>query len=438
MSGLAKLMCHNGAIVSGSDVGDSKELRILKQCGVTIYHDHLSENISDDVDIVVYTGAIKSNNPELVRARELNIKIMERSEFLGIVSKCYKHVIAISGTHGKTTTTAMLGLIMQYAGLNPTIHLGGESINLRGNTIIGDNDYFVVEACEYRESFRFLEPDISLITNIELDHLDFYPDYDSIYNAFARFAARGKVLIANNEIKMEHSNYISIGSDWQVKNVEFIGNGYNFNVYYLNKYYETFRLNSIGLHNISNALFAIATAHFLGIDKIKMVEALSDYMGVERRYEKIAAINNCNVIIDYAHHPTELVASIGGINSVYKRVLYIFQPHTYSRTLNLFNDFLEVFNGLKDIVIYKTYPAREEAIEGGDGWDLYLALEVENKSYFYDITSILEYIYDNAIDYDCILVLGAGDLADKLKALFNSNINDDYHKKKQFDGGTVN
>ncbi|MGN0961266.1 MAG: UDP-N-acetylmuramate--L-alanine ligase [Christensenellales bacterium] len=422
MSGLAKLMLSKGAIISGSDTGISKEIDTLKSLGIIIYPNHNRKNINKKINLIIYSGAIKGDNPEILRAKELGIPIIERSEFLGFVSKQYDKVIAVAGTHGKTTTTAMLGLIMQYAGLNPTIHLGGESINLKGNTIIGDNKFFLVEACEYRESFRYLEPFISVITNIELDHLDYYPDFNSIHKAFSNFARRGRTLIALDGLNITHDDTILIDKDWKVKNIEYLGEGYNFNVFYLDKYFETFRINVIGLHNITNALFAIATAHKLGISRGTMVDALADYMGVERRYEKIATIHKCNIIIDYAHHPTELTASIEGIKGVYRRVLYIFQPHTYSRTLKLFDDFIEVLSGLENIILYKTYPAREKLIIGGTAEDLYNSLKVKNKEYFDDLENLINYINNNAKNYDCVLVLGAGDLADRLKGAFQQNL----------------
>lgn len=422
MSGLAKLMLNKGARVTGSDNGDNPEINKLKALGVKVFSSHCIDNITNDIDLVIYTGAIKLDNTELRRARSLGIVTMERSEFLGLVTKEYSKVIAVAGTHGKTTTTAMLGVIMERAGLNPTIHIGGESINLKDNTVIGGNEYFLLEACEYRESFRYLNPYIAVVTNIELDHLDYYSDYNSIHDAFSRFASNSKHLISLDTAHLNHKDNHLIEKDWQAKNIEYIYDGYNFNVYYKNEYFETFRLNVIGLHNVTNALFAIATAYQLGIDKECMVEGIADYMGVERRYERIARINNnCNVIIDYAHHPTEIKASINGISAVYKNILYVFQPHTYSRTKKLFNDFIEVLQTMDHLVIFQTYPAREEIIVGGRAIDLFKALKVNNKEYFENIEKLIEFIYNKQMNYDCVLVLGAGDLADKLKKFFYKN-----------------
>lgn len=422
MSGLAKLMLKLGAKVKGSDAGRGKEINILLSRGVEIFNIHSSSNITGDIDLIVYSGAIKEDNPELCRARELHIPTLERSEFLGIIARRYRRVIAISGTHGKTTTTAMLGYILHRAKLNPTMHLGGESVNLGGNTIIGGDDYFVVEACEYRNSFRKLKPSIGVITNIEVDHLDFYPDFDSIRNAFMGFAKKSQILVCSQDIDIGHSHAVVIGRDWRVGEIEAIGGGYNFNVYYLGEFYATFRLNCIGVHNVSNALFAIAIADILRVKKEIIIEALSDFMGVERRYERIAQFNNCDIIIDYAHHPTELQASIAGIKSVYKKILCVFQPHTYSRTQKLFDDFVETLSCEGDVAIYKTYPAREDEIPGGRAIDLYHALKNARKAYFDSFASIIDYIFTCSLEYDCILVLGAGDLADQLKTYYKTHL----------------
>lgn len=419
MSGLAKLSHHFGAIVSGSDSGNSPEIHTLISLGIVINSVHKRENISADTDLLVYSGAIKDTNSELLEARSLGVRCIERSEFLGEISMCFERVIAISGTHGKTTTTAILGLILKYAQLDPTIHLGGESLNLGGNTIIGGNKFLVLEACEYRESFRYLKPYIGVITNIELDHLDYYPDFDSIHSAFERFAERSEILVSAKRNEISHQRLEEVGSLWRVDSIEYLGGGYSFNVFYRGEFFHSFRINTLGIHNITNALFAIAIAHILDVPKDTIERALADFVGVERRYERIKTIQgHCNVIIDYAHHPTELKASIEGLKGVYERVLYVFQPHTFSRTLCLFDDFVSVLDGLDNIVLFETYPAREEYIQGGSAEDIYRALSVENKAYIDSVQSLVDMIESSAKRYDCVLVLGAGDLAEKLKEYY--------------------
>lgn len=421
MSGLASIVIARGGRVSGSDISLSQETDKLKSLGAIIYAEHNASNITIDINLVVYTAAISSNNPELICARKLGIKVMERAEFLGLIASTYKHVIAVAGTHGKTTTTALVSEILYLAGFNPTIHIGGESIGLKGNTIIGDSDLFVVEACEYKESFRYLKPYIGIITNIEADHLDYYKDYEDVRAAFLRFASRSEKLISLNSDNLSHSEHQTIFGDWEIKHLEFVGDGYNFNVFFKKDFLGSFRINMLGEHNVTNALFAIATAYSLGVDINIIDKALSGFMGVERRYETIHRFKNgCSVIIDYAHHPTELNASIMGLEGVYKRTLYVFQPHTYSRTLRLFGEFIGVLEKLENLIIYETYAAREAVLDGGSAIDLYNALMSKDKAnkniqYFNSVEDLMRLIECKSREFDCILVLGAGSLAEILR-----------------------
>ena len=420
MSGLAKLSQKFGAVVVGSDTGENNsQLEVLDKMGIVVFHSHNADNIANSIDLVVYTSAISTNNPEYLRAVELGIRTMERAEFLGILAGMYKQVIAISGTHGKTTTTAILGEILVEAGLNPTIHLGGESNNLKANTVIGDSEYLVVEACEYKESFRYLTPDISVITNIELDHLDYYKDYNSIHRAFSNFAQSSREIFVPSDCKIEHKHKTTIYDDWQVKELEFVYGGYNYNVLHKGVFYGTFRLNMLGEHNVRNSLFAIAVADKLGVKKEVIARAISNFQGVGRRYETIHTFNNgCRVIIDYAHHYTEIENSIKGISDIYKNILIVFQPHTYSRTLKLFDEFVDTLSKFDKVILFQTYPAREELLVGGTAKDLYNAISSKDKIYFSRVDELFEFIKSNNVSYDCVLILGAGDLAEKLKVKF--------------------
>jgi len=421
MSGLCKLSLKFGAKVSGSDLSDNPEIHKLKALGVNINNNHNADNITPEYNLVVYTSAISADNQELLRAKELGIKTIERSEFLGFVASCFPRVIAVAGTHGKTTTTAMISEILTLANFSPTIHIGGESIGLKDNTLIGNSDILVVEACEYKESFRYLKPFISVITNVELDHLDYYKDMLHIIEAFQKFANNSKTLIMPNNISISHSNPRIIFDEWQISQLEFVAGGYNFNVYYKGELFETFRINMLGYHNVINALFAIAVAYELNIDKSIISSAISSFQGVERRYETIKVFpNKCRVIIDYAHHPTEIETSYNGIEGIYNKSLVIFQPHTYSRTLKLFDEFVDVLSKINNLIVYQTYPAREETIEGGTAFDLYKKIKHSNSQYFDNIQCLVSYINSNSENFDCVLVLGAGDLAEKLKRYYAS------------------
>ena len=417
MSGLAKMCLSQGAKVSGSDEGESPQLQELESLGVAVCHKHNATNILKDIDIVVYTVAIRLDNPELLAAKALGLKIYERAEFLGKIASKYKNVISISGTHGKTTTTAMIGEIFARAGRNPTIHIGGKSINLQDTTIIGERDYFIVEACEYKNSFRFIKSTTALITNVELDHVDYYKDYNHILSCFRAFACKSQQIILDMELDIRHKSRIDIGKDYRVVNIKYNNLGYDFDVLQYDNFYAHFRLNLLGEHNVHNALYAIATGIQYDIPKDTIIEAISQFKGVERRYENIGNIGKTPIIIDYAHHPSEIASSIKGILDVFRSPLFIFQPHTYTRTLALFNDFVSVLSRLSRLVLYSTYPAREEEIMGGRAEDLSLALGCEC---FQDMKSLIDMITKTcqSDDIDAIIVLGAGNIADKLKNYF--------------------
>lgn len=420
MSGLSRLCFSLGSKVSGSDINFGAECQKLQSENIKVYSNHDEKHITKDIDLVVFSGAIKSDNCELIKAKKLGIKTIERSKLLGLISNEFSHVIAISGTHGKTTTVSLLGEIFLRANKNPTIHIGGESVNLNDNTIIGGKDYLILEACEYRKSFLSLKPEMSCITNIESDHLDYYKDYKEIYKTFEKFAKNSSHLVSFSDIK--HKNKIDLNKDFKVDNIKFSDFGYTFDVYKNNSFYEKFRINYLGCHNIKNALCAIAIADYYGISKDIIKDAVQSFRGVKRRYEIIGEVQNTKVMIDYAHHPTEIENSIAGLKSYYKNILIVFQPHTYSRTLTLFDDFVRVLKRIKHLIIYKTYPAREPKIIGGDALDLYNQLggDVE---YFDNFDSLKLGIQKNLErdNFDLILILGAGDLAEIFKEYLDAN-----------------
>ena len=420
MSGLCKMSRVFGAEVMGSDIGFNEEILKLQRIGVKIFHKHEESNISKDIDLVIFSGAIHTDNPELQEAKRLKIRTMERSKFLGLVSKLYNNVIAISGTHGKTTTTAMIGEIFAKAGLNPTIHLGGESVNLSDNTIIGGGEYFVVEACEYRESFRYLRPNLLVITNIEMDHLDYYKSLKDIKKSFVKLSKHSDNIIVQKDMDISHKNVILLGKNIDARNLKFCNHGYDFQVYKKDKFYFDCRLNMLGLHNVSNALFAIAVSDFYGIEKDKIKQAIEEFRGVKRRYENIGEIENTPVIIDYAHHPTEIENSIKGISNEYKNILIIFQPHTYSRTIKLLDDFVKVLRNTDNLIIFETYPAREKEIVGGRAIDIVNAISRDDVQYFDNLDSLKEQVYERVKTEKngCVLILGAGDLAEKVRKWF--------------------
>ena len=418
MSGLARLLISSGCSVCGSDSGmDNPEIGKLRLDGVKVFSRHDPLNIDQDIDFVVYTLAVKDDNPELIRARELKIPCFERAEMLGLIARAYSNVIAVSGTHGKTTTTALIGEIFTLAGLDPTIHIGGVSVNLNSCTIIGNKDFLILEACEYGNSFRFIASDTAVITNIESDHLDYYKDLEDIVNSFRHFSSRSHHLISDISVNIEHKSICVIGKDWQVKEIDYSQNGYDFMVEYKGKFWGKARLNIIGKYNVYNALFAIAVADKYGIPKETILSAISRFSGVERRCEKIASIGDIPIIIDYAHHPTEISSVLHSLDAMYSNILVVFQPHTYTRTMSLFDEFIGALQDRKNLIIYSTYPAREKEIIGGRAEDLVSAIGCAE--YEYDFTRLVSRI-DKAdkCGFDLVLVLGAGNLAEMLKVYY--------------------
>lgn len=427
MSALAILTKNYGIEVTGSDAHYDGIVKTLNQKGINVYLGHSEKNISEDCDLVVYTGAIKPDNVELIKAQSLNVPIMERSEFLGNICKLYSKVIAIAGTHGKTTTTAMLSNIFKYAGLNPTVHLGGISNNFDTNVVIGGNIFFITEACEYRNSFRFIDSDTCVITSTDPDHLDSYDSISDLKMAYNNFAKKSNNVVLGCGVKDVHrkGNVIRVSTgekgDIVASNIKCdkFGN-YSFDAWNRGKYLTNFKLNTVGKFNVENALCAIAVALEYDINISTIYDALLDYTGVKRRNEQITTISNVPIICDYAHHPTEIYNTILGYKEIYKNILCVFQPHTYTRTKNFMNHFKTCFKGVKQLIIYKTYPAREKKIEGGDAIDLFKNVKIPNdfKYYVDNQYSLKKLVLENIEKVDCVLILGAGNIYNIAKNVF--------------------
>lgn len=429
MSGLAVLIQKFGIRVTGSDMKYDSIIDTLRKLDIDVYTSHDANNISDDCDLVVYTGAIANDNIELITAKVKGICIMERSEFLGEVCKLYTHVIAIAGTHGKTTTTGMLSLIFKYAGLNPTIHIGGICNNFESNVVIGGRDYFITEACEYKNSFRYIDSETAVITSTDPDHLDTYNSVTDLKRAYQSFAKKSTNLVITENVKdiNKKGNVVRVGYNDKLnivaKNIKRDVSGrYSFDAWHDGKYLTNFKLNTFGRYNIENALCAIAVALEYGISIATIYDALIDFKGVMRRNEKIASIGSVPIICDYAHHPTEICSTISAYKSVYKRILCVFQPHTYTRTKNFMPAFKTCFKGVSELIVYKTYPAREKKIDGADAIDLYnnVKLAVEKKEYVSNKFALKKAVLEKIKNVDCVLVLGAGNIYNIAKNVFKS------------------
>ncbi len=418
MSALAKLLWIKGKKVSGSDAVLSTNTRELIDMGIPVYIGHTAKNLlQEPVDFLVINGAIVDDNPELLYAQKHGIKIIHREVLLAQISRKYQHVIAIAGCHGKSSTTAMIGAIFEQGNLYPTIHNGVQD-NLR----VGKKQWFITEACEFRKSFLQLKPYIAVVTNVDADHLDCYRDLDDIKNCFSQFAGQSEILIKQaSDINSLHlqgkQRTITFGinqGDVHVKNLQVLaGGGYGFdlviNTKTLGCFYRIprFRIHIPGLHNVLNALAAITCALVQKINLASIRQAIANFKGVARRFQHYARIGETPVILDYAHHPRELYATICTANSLYHKYLFVFQPHTYTRTISLWNDFVDVLGKVPHLVLYKTYAARGKSINGGRALDLSRYLHAK---YIASPERLGEYLREQAPLYDAIILCGAGDV----------------------------
>ncbi|MEK7551793.1 MAG: UDP-N-acetylmuramate--L-alanine ligase [Patescibacteria group bacterium] len=350
MSAVAQLFLSQGKKVSGSDTGSSKVTELLESKGAKIYFDQKAENFEKDVDLVIYTIAIDAENPELQEARKRKIPMITYPESLGLISKD-KFTIAVSGTHGKTTTTAMIAKVMIDAGLNPTVIAGSLMSEYGSNFVPGKSEFFLVEACEYKRSFLNINPNILVITNIDNDHLDYYKDLADIQSAFGELARKLKpadFLICN----MSHTNLEPIIEDPKVE----------CNIIDYPSLEAKLELMVPGKHNIENAKAALAVATVLEIKDKKAIKSLKNFSGTWRRLEALGKTKNGALVYDdYGHHPTEIKASLLAILEKFpkKKIVVIFQPHLYSRTKLLLKEFAQSFEGMSEVIIVPIYAARE-------------------------------------------------------------------------------
>lgn len=428
MSGLAEILLDEGFTVSGSDMRPSPLTELLEKRGAYIYYGQRRENLSGDLDLVVYTSAIHPDNPEMQAAAALSLPLLTRAELLGQMMKNYKLPIAISGTHGKTTTTSMISEILLHAELDPTLSIGGILKTIGGNIRIGHSEYFVTEACEYTNSFLSFYPKIGLILNIEADHLDFFKDLADIRSSFHRFALllpSDGALIINGSI----SDLSEITADVACPIITF-GMDPSFTYSATDITYDEkgcasftllrkgapdghFTLSVPGEHNILNALAAIALADLLSVDPSVTAASLSDFHGTDRRFEYKGRINGITIIDDYAHHPTEITATLkAAANYPHKDLYCVFQPHTFSRTKTFMKDFAKALSHADYVILADIYPARETDNLGISSETLQKELEALGKTcyYFPDFSSIEKFILEKCKPGDLLITMGAGDV----------------------------
>mgnify|MGYP001042620374 CR=1 FL=1 len=428
MSGLAEILLSEGFRVSGSDRAPSSLTGRLEELGAAVYYGQREENLTSDIDVVVYTSAIKPDNPEMAAADRLQIPLLTRAQLLGQMMQNYKLPIAVSGTHGKTTTTSMISQILLENNSDPTLSIGGIYKPIGGNIRVGSSDLFVTEACEYTNSFLSFNPRISIILNIEEDHLDFFKDIEDIrrsFHAFARLLPAGGTLIINGDIARCREltddltcKVITYGSspdfDYWPKDITYDTSGCpSFHLMRAGGKEEVFSLKVPGEHNVYNAMAAIALADLLGIPDAVTAEALLHYGGTDRRFEYKGKVNGFTVIDDYAHHPTEIRATLlAAENYPHRKTWCVFQPHTYTRTKAFLNDFARALSLADEIVLADIYAAREKDTLGISSQTL--QQEIENLGhrcyYFPSFEEIENFLMKNCTKDDLLITMGAGDV----------------------------
>ena len=438
MSGIAELLYSQGFQISGSDLIESDRTKHLAVLGIQVNIGHSSKNIKD-VDIVVYSSAVDMDNIEILTSKNKNIPVIRRAEMLAELLKLKKISIAISGTHGKTTSCSMLSSILVEANLNPTVIIGGIVNNFGSNTILGEGDIILVEADEFDRSFLSLQPSMGIINNLDLEHMDCYKNLNELKEAFVNFAnsihfygiiglciddANIKDII--NQIKRPYKTFgITSEANIRANKIKFKGFHSKFELFHENKFITDITLAVPGKHNIQNSLAAITIALELniGVDAIK--NGLEKYNGVKRRLEVKHQLKNGTILIDdYAHHPTEVEATISAIKKSFgNRVITVFQPHLYSRTVNFYQDFAKALS-LSDIaILLDIYPAREKAMDNVTSqliYDEMLKLGCKDILLNKDISLIPKIIKDMHKEGDIIITMGAGDIYKQNSIIFKA------------------
>ncbi len=432
MSAIASVVKAIGFEVSGSDLSKTQKTECLEENGIKVYYGHKAENIEDDVTVVVNSSAISATNEEIIAAKEKKITIISRGEMLAELMRL-KYGIAVSGSHGKTTTTSLISQILLYANLNPICIIGGNHFNLKSNASCDDcqSEYMVCEADESDGSFLRLSPVINVVTNIDNDHLDYYDNLENLRVAFLNFINKvpfygcSFLCFEDSTIKdlaqSVHKKYYSYGFDEEYDfyldrdSIYFDKNNTYFKVYHNKQLLDEFAIPLIGEHNILNATASIGIAVYLNIDVNTIKEGLKTFEGVGRRLNKLYD-KEVIVFDDYAHHPTEIKATLKSIKNAYKdrRIVAVFQPHRYSRTEILFNDFIHSFDNVDEIIITEIYSAGEKAIAGISGEilaNMIKKLNINNVHFVEKIENIYTKLEEIKKDNDIIITLGAGNIS---------------------------
>ena len=435
MSGLAEILLDEGFTISGSDSKESDLTKHLEAKGISVFYGQKASNIIPGIDLVVYTAAIHEDNPEFAQAKAQGLPMLSRAELLGQIMDNYEQSIAVAGTHGKTTTTSMISQILLEAKTDPTITVGGILEAINGNLRVGESEVFISEACEYTNSFLNFRPKYSIILNVEAEHLDFFKDLDDIRKSFHKFAANtlaDGATIINGEI----DNYTEIVEGLPQRIITYgLNSSYDYyaeNITYDEKACAIFsvmhdgqkimdvHLNVPGKHNVSNSLAAIALCDIMDIPNEAVISGLLKFGGANRRFQYKGKIDGITIIDDYAHHPTEIKATLtAAANYPHERLVLVFQPHTYSRTKAFLDDFAEVLSMADVVVLADIYAAREQNTYGVSSKDILNLLNKKGTEAYYlpSFEEIEKFLLKNCINGDLLITMGAGNVVEIGEAL---------------------
>ena len=428
MSGIARVLHDRGRVVTGSDLKASRYATSLQEVGMTVHIGHDAANLGDP-EIVVISSAIPESNPELAEARRRGLEVWPRARMLAHVAGCDK-TLAVAGTHGKTTTSSMLATVIDGIGLDPTFLIGGELNDMGANARCGTGDYYVVEADESDGSFLFMDPHVALVTNVEADHLDHYKDLAEVVDTFARFLAKvpadGVAVVCGDDPGLPdlartagECRVVTYGQgeecDVRCNGLEAVGLGHRFTVTFPDGVFVNAHVRVPGVHNVVNATGVLASIHALGLDVAAAATALERFSGVRRRFDEVGVVGGVTVVDDYAHHPTEVRATLSAARQgAFDRVWVIFQPHRYSRTAALGDDFGVSFAEADRLVLMDVYSAGEAPLPGVSGKTVLDAVLESTPhartAYFPHRTDIVGYVAQRARPGDLVMTMGAGDV----------------------------
>ena len=419
MCPIAELLLSRGYKITGSDRSDNANVKRLRELGVTVYNEHTAENIKG-ADLVAFSAAVPESNPEMVAASEAGIPKMERSELLGAITRCYDNVIGVSGTHGKTTVSSMITQILLINKQNPNAVIGGKLPIANSSCVVGDSETLVCESCEFVDSFLQFSPDITVLLNIDDDHMDYFKTMENLKNSFKKFVSMGKLCYANGDdsdvrdvVADIDAKVITYGfgedNDYYPQNITAGKYGFCFDVVRKGEVVGSLQMHAPGKHNIYNGLVSFAVCYEMGVDAKGIAEALAKFTGAGRRFEFIGEVKGITVVDDYAHHPTEMMATLQAAKTLdYKKVIVVFQPYTYSRVALLRDGMIESLSVADKVFMTPIVAAREENVYGVKSEDVTDALV--GAQVVADYNELADKMIASANEGDLIITMGAGDI----------------------------